>query len=256
LDIRGDAGTPVHASVGGKVINVGNYNGGSRYYWEIAILDAHGFLWQYHHVNHESIPQEVKDAFAAGGEIEAGSLIGEIVDWPVDTLGETFNHVHLNVLGAGEAALNPFAFLEKLDDTKGPEIRSIGLLSEAAAPLSGNTVSGSYGLYVEARDLILHDKFYLPPYHVEMRIDGGAPETVWTFDAIPGGADINAEVPKFYVESRTCGNYRCRRATINLGYQPEGTRSFPTEKGSHQIEVLVQDYAGNSDSQSFQWTVE
>ena len=39
IDIRGDEETPIYAAVGGKVVNVANYYKGSRYYWEVAILD-------------------------------------------------------------------------------------------------------------------------------------------------------------------------------------------------------------------------
>src|SRR5688500_15621489 len=48
LDVRADAGSDVLAAAGGKVVNIENY-GGSAAYWEVAILDDEGFLWQYHH---------------------------------------------------------------------------------------------------------------------------------------------------------------------------------------------------------------
>lgn len=254
LDIRGDAGTPVLAAVGGKVVNVGNYNGGSRYYWEVAILDAEGFLWQYHHVDHESIPQEVKDAFASGGEVPAGQLVGEIVDWPASTYGEIYHHVHLNVIGADGTYLNPFHFMEKLPDESPPEIDAIALLANGKVQ-QGNSIQGPYSLALEVRDLVLHDKFTVPPYHIEYQVDGGEPVVMWTFDELPGKDSRTAFVEEFYVPSATCGNYRCRQHTLDLGFLKEGSRVFPNTPGSHEVTVTVRDYVGNQDQASFTWEV-
>ena len=97
LDIRGNTGTPVLSSTSGKVVNIENYAGGPLY-WEVAILDDNGFLWQYHHVDKDSITQKMRDSYKWGERIEAGEKIGEIVDWPVYTGGEQYSHVHLNIL--------------------------------------------------------------------------------------------------------------------------------------------------------------
>lgn len=254
IDVRGDAGTEVRAAVGGQVVNVANYNGGSRYYWEVALLDAEGFLWQYHHINHETIPQAVKDAFAQGGMVPAGELLGEIVDWPVDSYGETYHHVHLNVLGEGGVYLNPLRFLEDLGDDSGPEILAVGLLDEARTPTQ--QAGEGYGLWVEVRDLIRHDKFFVPPYHLEIQVDGAETQVVWTFDQLPGGASKTDFVDDLYVPDETCGNYSCRKAVIDLGFQVAGRRRFPAGSGRHHAVVRVQDLAGHVASRGFSWVVE
>ena len=121
IDIRGDEGTPIYAAVGGKVVNVANYYKGSRYYWEVAILDEQGYLWQYHHVDPDSIPQKIKIAFKEKASVPTGELLGEIVDWPVSTFGEVYTHIHLNVLGKDGIYLNPLHFLESLQDIQKPD---------------------------------------------------------------------------------------------------------------------------------------
>ena len=254
IDIRGDEGTEVRAAVGGQVVNVGNYNGGSRYYWEVAILDAEGFLWQYHHVDHTTIPQAVKDAFEQGGSVPAGELLGEIVDWPATTFGEVYTHVHLNVLGADGVYLNPLRFLEDLGDDAGPRIVDVGLL-DADRSVSAAATPG-YGLWVEVADLIRHDQFTVPPYHLEVQVDGGETQVVWTFDRLPGGASRTDFIDDFYVPGETCGNYQCRRAVIDLGFQLEGRRTFPTEAGRHHAVVRVRDLAGHSAVRGFSWIVD
>ncbi len=45
LDIRSTQDQPIYAAVGGQVVNIENYVTGNPMYWEVAILDAEGFVW-------------------------------------------------------------------------------------------------------------------------------------------------------------------------------------------------------------------
>ncbi len=253
IDIRGDEGTPIYAAVGGKVVNVANYYKGSRYYWEVAILDEQGYLWQYHHVDPDSIPQKIKIAFKEKASVPTGELLGEIVDWPVSTFGEVYTHIHLNVLGKDGIYLNPLHFLESLQDIQKPVIQRIGILDQRGRPQSSNIAKGDYGLFVQARDLLKHHKFDIPPYHVEYRIQNSNWKTVWKFDQLPGGSDREAFVNDFFVPRSTCGNYSCREIYIDLGFQQENP--FPQQKGIYDLEVRVFDQAGNTDKSSYKFEI-
>lgn len=254
LDIRAEAGSDVLASAGGKVVNIENYVPGDPAYWEIAILDDDGFLWQYHHVERRSIPQAIFDARASGARIEAGTKIGEVYYWSVTTFGERYHHIHLNILGAGDAYLNPFDFLAPLADTQAPVFVDVGLLKNGAR-VNGRTVSGQYTVYAQVHDLILHRQFVVPAQSLVYKVDGGAPVTVWDFSTLPGGASNEAFVNDYFVRSLTCGNYTCRKLTVNLGFDRAGQRFFTTARGEHTIEITARDYAGNETSTEFSWTV-
>src|SRR5690606_28305682 len=97
-------------------------------YWEVAIEDEAGFIWQYHHVDRDSIPQNIWNAFRSAGSVPAGTKLGEVYYWPAVTFGERFHHIHLNVLGKGGRYQNPFHFLERLADHEAPEIAEVGIL--------------------------------------------------------------------------------------------------------------------------------
>jgi len=253
LDIRTDSGSDVFASVGGKVVNIENYGSGPAY-WEVAILDADGFLWQYHHVKKESIPQEMWDAYRSGGTVATGAKVGQTYHWMVETFGEVYHHIHLNVLGAGKKYLNPFDFLELLADDKSPRIIETGLL-QGGRKVNGNEVKGPYSLFVTAHDLILHDQFVVPPQRILISVDGGEQAVVWDFSELPGGASNEQFVEKFFVPSLTCGNYDCRKLTVDLGFLKTGSRQFPASAGSHEINIVIEDYLNNQDSSSFRWQV-
>ncbi len=255
LDIRGDAGADVLASAGGKVVNIENYVAGLAPYWEVAVLDEQGFLWQYHHVDKDSIPDEIWQAFRNKTSISQGTKIGEIYYWPVVTYGERYHHVHLNILDADSNYLNPFAFLEELPDQKSPQIEEIGLLKNGRLS-EGNIVSGDYTIYAKVHDLILHDKFVVPPYEISYSVDGSDPITVWKFDNIPGGGSREQYVSQFFNPSMTCGSYRCRELVIDLGFTTSGTNYFTDAIGPHTIEIHTRDFVGNATSATFHWQVQ
>ena len=246
---------------GGQVINIENYQPGNSLYWEVAILDPEGYVWQYHHIDQPTIPQLIYTKFAEwqadpvnGGFIPPNTHIGNIVYWPVVSLGYRFNHIHLNILGDGDVYLNTLEFHTPIVDTQIPEIQAIGLLNGNTV-VSGTIAPANYGLYVRARDLYQSPVYYLPPYKTEFSLDGGEWITVWEFHDLPGGSDDNAFVNDFYVPVYTKGNYDQRDFYIDLGFTTSGQRVFPTAPGQHTIDVRVWDYFGNSTQSAFSWLV-
>ena len=261
IDMIAPDGTRVYTRSGGKVVNIENYQPGNDLYWEVAILDAEGYVWQYHHIDRRTIPQAIFTKFAewqanpqTGGYVPPNTHIGDIVYWTVTSFGYRFNHIHLNILAAGDIYLNPMEFHTPIEDNQAPEIQAIGLLNGNTL-VSGNVATGNYGMYVRARDLYKSTVYYLPPYKTEFSIDGGEWITVWEFHDFPGGFNDKTYVNDFFVPGATCGNYTCRDFYIDLGFTTSGQRAFPSEPGEHTIDVRVWDYAGNSDTESFTWLV-
>jgi hypothetical protein len=130
----------------------------------------------------------------------------------------------------------------------------VGLLQNGAIH-PGNDIQGNYSLYVRARDLILDDVYYLPPWEITFSVDCGPMQTTWRFDTLPGGASDTAYLNDFYVVPPTCGDYECRDYYIDLGFIRNSQFEFPTSAGEHTISVTVRDYAGIPASQSYTYTV-
>lgn len=254
LDIRSVLDQPIYASAGGKVVNVENYVSGNPLYWEVAILDDEGFVWKYHHVDRKSIPQDIWSAFKTGIRIPSGIFIGNVVRWQVTTYGELYHHLHLLVVAKDGQYINPFLMMEPLSDTIAPVIKKIGL-AKNHRPLEGNTVSGPHSLYMEASDLVLHEKFILPPHKISYRINGGEEKIVWEFINLPSGKNDTDFIKDFYLDG-TCGNYFCRKFYFNLNFKKETPRQTMTlTPGTHSVEVRVEDIVGNSSSEHFRWKV-
>ncbi|MBL7663781.1 MAG: hypothetical protein JNM93_01515 [Bacteriovoracaceae bacterium] len=254
LDIRGVSRDKIYASTGGYVVNVENYIPGNYLYWEIAILDNEGFLWQYHHIAKDSIPTAIWNAFRNKTAISSGEYMGEIVPWPVYTFGEYFHHVHLNILDKDGNYLSPFLFLKPLPDIQTPKIHKIALYQNGRV-VEGNSISGNYTMVLNADDLIGHDKFLVPPHIIMINIDKAGPKVLWNFATLPGGASREQYVNKFFLPP-SCGDYHCRNFFMNLGFVQDETQSLSRlGQGKHLMEVAIYDFVGNYDYAQFEWEV-
>ena len=254
LDIRAVQDQPIYAAAGGKVVNIQNYIRGNHLYWEIAIQDDEGFVWKYHHVAKESITQEIQKAYTSGEKIAEGTLIGNVVQWPISSFGEVYHHLHLLVVAADGRYINPFLMMEPLTDTQAPVISKIGL-AKNHKPIDGTEVQGEHALFVEASDLVMHKKFILPPHKISYRLDNDEEKVMWTFVNIPSGKNDVDFINDFYMKG-TCGDYSCRKFYFNLNFSLEKPRgAFNLPAGEHQIEVMVEDVVGNKATKSFKWKV-
>ena len=254
LDIRSTQDQPIYAAAGGKVVNIQNYVSGNALYWEIAIQDAEGFVWKYHHVAKETIPQDIHHAYKTGEKIAAGVLLGNVVKWPVSSYGEVYHHLHLLVVAADGRYINPFLMMEPLSDTQSPVINKIGL-AKNHRPVDGAEVKGEHALYLEASDLVYHQKFILPPHKISYRLDNGEEKVVWEFIHLPSGKNDVDYINDFYMKG-TCGDYSCRKFYFNLNFSPEKPRgTFNLPVGGHEIEVTVEDVVGNKATKNFKWKV-
>jgi hypothetical protein len=254
LDIRSREDQPIYSSTVGKVVNIENYVLGNPYYWEVAILDDDGLVWKYHHVDKRSLPDEIKQAYKTGNKIKAGTYLGDVVRWGVTTYGEVYHHLHLLVVASGGQYINPLLLLSPLDDTEPPKIKKVGLTKNHKI-VEGTKISGPHGLYVDCSDLILHDKFIVPPHKISFNLDNGPEVVVWEFINLPSNKNDTDFINDFFVGG-TCGNYDCRKILINLLFTKEKPRQeIQFSKGDHQIQVNLEDLSGNKSSSIYHWQV-
>lgn len=266
IDMIAPDGTEVRTPVSGQVVNVENYRYPSGLYWEVAILDPEGYVWQYHHIAQPSIPTEIRQAFAAyqadptsGGFVAANTYLGDIVTWTEWSFGAFFHHIHLNILAAGDVYLNPLEFLDDTYiDTQAPQVQSVGLFTGTNTLLTGNTIpyGTEYSIYLQARDLFMSEVYHLPPHRVTYTInDNPDTHTVWDFHTLPGGSSETGYVNNYFLPGLTRGNYDERVFYIDLGFSKDGSNPLPTEPGAYEINVDVWDFAYNRATWKYRWVI-
>lgn len=250
VDIMPAAQAPLYACRGGMV-EAFYWYGDKPYYFEVAIRDADGFLWQYHHVDEPTIPQAVRDAFANKTPLAAGAHLGNIVFWPSSAYGVPFHHVHLNVLDRDGNYANPLHFLLKHADTQAPAVGEIlfarnGSTTALNSPTGPTPVlSGALDIIARAEDLAGGSFYQLTLYEMEWSVRelGNSmrhhvpPTPLWLFDRLPVGPDRYAHVHTVFQYSiyydgstkRTAGDYSTRRFFYNLTNTVAG---FPDPVGA------------------------
>ncbi|MBI4469727.1 MAG: M23 family metallopeptidase [Acidobacteria bacterium] len=92
LDIRAPANSMVHAVIGGTVASINQYKN-SDLNWSIVIRGQDGYLWQYNHINVNTIQ------VSPCQQVQKGAPLGQIAVWPnqYDINGQDYHHLHLNV---------------------------------------------------------------------------------------------------------------------------------------------------------------
>ncbi len=125
LDIMATNGTDVFSRSGGQVVNVENYQLGNDLYWEVAVKIPAATSGSTTTSTRTPSRRLLEDKFAQyqadplnGGFIAPNTYIGDIVYWTVVSYNKRFNHIHLNILGAGGVYLTGFEFHTPLADTQ------------------------------------------------------------------------------------------------------------------------------------------
>jgi len=96
IDIRSNliAGTQLgyqlHSPVAGEVVKWVRYSS-SDLYWSLMVRESRGLVWQFHHLDPDTVSVKVGDTVAQG------QVLGNIAFWPSTHNGERYHHVHLNV---------------------------------------------------------------------------------------------------------------------------------------------------------------
>jgi hypothetical protein len=273
LDIRADIDQPVVTPVAGK-IEAGYYaytdfpDGRStkhflpledalagrgsppwgKRYFEVAVIDKHGYRFEFHHVNPDNIPQPIVGKILRGESVSENEIVGYVIRWSGTLLGLDYHHLHYNILDDEGVYLNPFHLSRKIEDTTPPHIIKIhavknhtcrdGLFSLADI----EEIVDSH-IVVEVSDRISGGRFSNPPMKVSADF-GGRSRFEWDFSrALISSAGTLPDLREIYLKDH------CNAA----GFKMIGSMSFrffikipvpPLYNGPVRVEAI--DQAGNS----------
>jgi murein DD-endopeptidase MepM/ murein hydrolase activator NlpD len=130
LDLQAPAGTKIYAPVSGVVATRYYYKRPSPYTYEVSIATENGYRWEFHHIDPESIPLDIRQLAEQRGVVQQGAVLGDIYDASPLNIPP---HVHINVIGAEGYYHDPLKFFPPLADPQPPVINGIYLVDEAAS---------------------------------------------------------------------------------------------------------------------------
>ncbi|MFH1701090.1 MAG: peptidoglycan DD-metalloendopeptidase family protein [Candidatus Zixiibacteriota bacterium] len=277
IDILAPAGTPVCAVKSGYVKAI--LTTSAELHWRVVIGDFGGEEecdgWLYAHLDESSITVE------EGQRVEAGTIIGKLVEWPV----AGFHHLHFaKVRHSGEVwdsnwqfIGNPLDELDPLHDSIAPVFENA--IGEQLLAFSvneseyyfneGEALSGNVDIIARVYDYINDDNWKVAPYQIDYKIEGKASLPWMNVVNFTGKIEFDKNVEVIYKRDQLCptrGNYDDRQffhvitntdgdneiEESDAGFSWE-TDKFPD--GQYTIYVRATDKAGNVTVASMDATV-
>lgn len=268
IDILAPAGTPIYAVESGFVKAV--LTTSAELHWRVVIGDSDGKKecdgWLYAHLDESSITVE------EGQWVEAGTMIGKLVEWPV----ADFHHLHFaKVRHSGKVwdsnwkfIGNPLDELDALNDERPPVFENaLGdqLLAFSANESEyyfdeGQALSGDVDIITRVYDYMNDENWKVAPYQIEYMIIGKG-SIAWTNAvSFTGNIDFDKYVDVIYKRDMLCstkGDYDYRQfyhvITNTDGdkniEESDAEFSWETNRfpdGQYTIYIRAADKAGNA----------
>lgn len=260
-DLRVEAGADVLAPVGGK-LEAGHYgydtnaDGSLKKYWmpwpeegnptyfEVAVVAENGIRYEFHHMDRDTLPDSIVNKLnAGGGTVEAGTLLGHVIEWP----GGEYHHTHYNVILPDETRVNPEFVSTLLPDTLAPNI----LASYAVMP-DKSVVDFGQGLFrsapteivISVVDKMNNNVYEHAPVFASLKFASGE-ESTWDFREKLIGADGKfPNLFSFFKDSLTTPNGR--RIYTEGGYgMGKSLVRIKVPNGHGVFSIQIGDMAGN-----------
>lgn len=146
--------------------------GGDDLYFEISIQTSNHYSFEFHHVNPKTLPQPIYDMILnGGGSIHQGDLIGYTSTWPVVRYGDSYHHIHYNIISSTGVNLNPEYYSHELTDTTAPEINHIFAIyrDKKIEVLNQKLSAVPEEIILESTDKKGNNIYPLPPVFIEAR---------------------------------------------------------------------------------------
>ena len=260
-DLRTKAGEQIITPVGGT-LEAGHYSystnpdgsmtkywkpwpqSGSATYFEVAVVDASGIRYEFHHVSRSSLPPSiVAQLDSPNPRVEAGTYLGNVIRW----MGGDYHHVHYNVILPNGTRVNPEYVSQLLPDNLSPELKSVYAIDargNSSLVSDGQNVQGVKEFVARVIDRQDGNVYEHPPVYAAIQFLSGE-KFEWDFRQTltkEGGFPV---LNQFFLASltdprggrqRTEGGYGTGQSLIRLPV-PQGARGL--------FEIQIGDMAGN-----------
>lgn len=98
---------------------------GKRFF-EVSVTTDEGYRLEFHHVDPENLPEEIRQGIFNGTRVSAGAVVGFVIDFDHEEFGVSYDHIHYNVYSPDNHPINPMQISAAIEDTRPPQISLIG----------------------------------------------------------------------------------------------------------------------------------
>ena len=253
------------------VLEAGHYtyvdfdNGGREKFWkpypehgsassfEIAVTDANGLRYELHHIERESMPQEILDCLKIKPcLVQKGVRVGTVYTWSTFF---HYHHVHVNIIDQNTGLWwNPEYFFKLLQDDIAPDVKVLAVdkTGQNFWLESGQIIDSAIEKFVVIGvDKKNDSHFDQMPIHIRISFEhGGQFEYDYRTNL---GNDFNnfPDISDIYPKRVLLPNGRSARQTMRSSYYPLDANylmnlSIPSNRGNGNFTIEVGDMAGNT----------
>jgi hypothetical protein len=223
---------------------------GDPNYFELAVIDNEGNRFELHHVDRATLPKEVVAGLNQGNfKVSMGAKLGRVVDWGMSF---HYDHVHVNIHDQQGNWYNPEHFFKMLPDTIQPKckIMAIDNTKKSVWVTPGFKLTPNIVNFVAlVSDQKLDNHFSQVPVYFELKFDQGD-LFFWDFRRNLISSDAKfADIRQVYAQATRLPTGQSMRQPT--GYYPNDVQflvnlPIPSNTGTGQFQISVQDMAGNS----------
>jgi hypothetical protein len=234
---------------------------GEDLYFEVAIVDDQGFRFEFHHVDRKSLPPSIVDRLNSSFNpiVQKGELLGRVVAWPVNGAGgRPYHHIHYNIIDPQGTKLNPEHYSAALTDPTPPVIHGVyakNSITQLYDPVEQFLPMGAE-VVVATTDQRLPNVYTHTPPLVQWKWPVG--NNVWGLvgwnflQQLSNTDGSSPDIRRVFInEIRTSLGQRL----VTRGDYQQNFFLFqmplPNPLDSHELDLVVQDQAGNQTSRSF-----
>ncbi|HQO93222.1 MAG TPA: hypothetical protein PLX56_12920, partial [bacterium] len=236
----------------GRVEKIGYYRteevGESKYYFEVVVQTVNGLVFELHHTDPESVPDEIYEIEGTDAVLKAGKNTGKTVFWPSpDSFsGKLFHHIHFNVITQNGIKLNPLIMMIPQKDDTIPEIEEIYLIDpDRTKTLSTENIAEDFHVVIKVSDFADNKIWPNPPRFSKIEILDSENEVVFEHSGYDFIAMMSENINEFVCDYYLCeigdtvfskGSYSEREFHVVVtAFDKTGNKSDAVEKELFEI---------------------
>lgn len=216
-------------------------------YFEVAIIDEQGNRFEFHHINPDTLPDEIRQKILLGDSwVSAGTIIGSVIDFRSRRGKIDMDHLHYNIVNHQGYYLNPFHFSKTINDDSPPQLTNIYAAKKSFCHQTPELVEFSDDhpletekmIVVRTLDLIGKELFSQAPMIIHAKFSDGE-EFMWDFStSIVDQTGNRPWIREVYLHSKCIAGLGELRASNNSDFYFK----IPVPSRFHgSIEVTVYD---------------
>jgi hypothetical protein len=263
--------TEVYNQIAGRVTKIDHYRtdlvGEHPLYFEVVVETVNGLIFEYHHIDKNTVPKKIYEALESGELIPEGEILGKIVFWPMpDAFSEKFfHHIHLNIMNQDKIKINPALLMIPQVDSTDPVIEEIFLIDDNRTKTLSDEPDEPFHIVIKAHDFTDEDPWPNPVRFSEIYIYDEYENIVFHHAGYDFIAMMDSDEKVFVCDYYLClldgqsysyGDYQKREFFLVVtAFDIEGNITEPIDPslfdpGEHTIYVRSCDENGNCTEES------